>query len=323
MRTTTVKSRFKPRGVARLCVLGVAGLAGCQAAPAGTCRLGFATDIPVRVQHQHLIADALLNGQKTAMVVDTGAVVTTLARSSADRLHLRLEMLQGWAEGIGGAQTVYGFETRSYEIGRLHGGHFRLLASDLGSVEATGVDGLFGSDFLGAYDVDVDLPDRKVKLFKSMGDCTGQPVHVALPGPLYAVPMIAVADDGRPIVDVQVGGKTLRALIDTGSPGSVVFRDSARRIGLNLQLLTADRRFHLGGIGPGHPGAVLHVLTPVTMGEVTISNFPVAIIDQRSMQGVDMLLGLDLLSRAHPWFSFSSHSLILQVPPLASPPSPG
>ncbi len=308
--------------MAGLCLLAMAALAGCQTAPAGACRLGFATDIPVRVLHKHLVADALLNGQQTAMVVDTGAVITTLARSSANRLHLRLQMLRGWTEGIGGFQTAYGFDTRSYQIGRLRGGHFRLLASDLGGVETTGLDGLFGSDFLGAYDVDVDLQGQKVRLFKPIGDCAGQPVHVALPGPLYTVPMVAVAGDGRPIVDVQVGGKTLRALVDTGSPGSVVFRDSARRIGLDLRLLTADRRFYIGGIGPGHPGAVLHVLTPVTMGEVTISNFPVAIIDQRSIQGVDMLLGLDLLSRAHPWFSFSSHALVLQVPPSASPASP-
>ncbi len=298
------------------------GLARCHALPAGECRLGLATDIPVRIQHNHLIAEALLNGRPTAMVVDTGASITTLARSSADRLGLSLELLSGWTEGIGGTQTAYGFDTRSYRIGRLHGGHFRLLAADLGSVEDTGVDGLFGSDFLGAYDVDVDLRARKVSLFRSMGSCPADRPRAALSGELYVVPMVAVAGDDRPIVDVQIGGKTLRALVDTGAPGSAIFRDSARRIGLDLQRLPADRRFHVGGIGPNRPDAVLHVLAPVTMGELTVSHLPVAIIDQRSIHDVDMLLGLDLLSRAHSWFSFSSHTLIMQYPPLTSPALP-
>ena len=269
-----------------------------------------------------MIAEARLNGQPTAMVVDTGANITTLSRSSADRLRLSLELLHGWSEGIGGSQTAYGFDTRSYAIGRLHGSHFRLLASDLGSVEHTGVDGLFGSDFLGAYDVDIDLPDRKVRLFKPIGGCSEDTPRTALSGELYTVPMVALPQEDRPVVEVQVAGKTLRAMVDTGAPGSVIFRDSARRIGLDPRALPADRKFHVGGIGPSRPDAVLHVLAPVTMGEITISNLPVAIIDQRSMQGVDMLLGLDLLSRAHAWFSFSSHTLVLQYPPLASPPVP-
>ncbi len=270
-----------------------------------------------------MVAEALLNGHSTSMIVDTGANITALAKSSADRLNLSLERLSGSSEGIGGSQINYGFETRSYQIGRLHGRRFRLLASEMGSVGQTGVDGLFGSDFLSAYDVDVDLPERTVKLFRPVGGCTADHPKAALSGELYAVPMIAVADDDRPLVNVQVGGRTLRALVDTGAPISVIFRDSARRIGLDTRQFPADRRFHVGGIGPAQPGAVLHVLAPVTMGEVTIYNFPVAVIDQRSPRNSDMLLGLDLLSRAHPWFSFSSHTLILQVPPLASPPSPG
>ena len=312
------------RLVARLCLVGCAAwLAGCQAAPLGACRMGFATDIPVRIEHGHMVADALLNGQPTSMIIDTGANVTALAKSSANRLKLRLERLRGSSEGIGGSQVDYGFETRSYRIGRLHGGRFELLASDLGAVEQTGVDGLFGADFLSAYDVDVDLPERMVKLFQPVGGCTKDAPRAALSGELYAVAMIAVADDDRPLVDVQVGGRTLRALVDTGAPVSAIFRDSARRIGLDPRQFPADRMFRVGGTGPRQPGAVLHVLAPVTLGEVTISNFPVAIIDQRSLRNSDMVLGLDLLSRAHPWFSFSTHTLILQVPPLPSPPSPG
>ena len=110
--------------------------------------------------------------------------------------------------------------------------------------------------------------------------------------------------------------------MDTGAPLSLLYRDSAQRIGLDPQQLAADPRLNVAGTGPSRPGALLHVLTPVTMGELTIEKYPVAIVNEPSVLGVDMLLGLDLLSRVHPWFSFSSHMLILQVPPSPSRPSP-
>jgi len=301
-------------------MLACLALAGCQGAPDDSCKMAFATDLPVTISGGHLLAQALLNGEPTTMVVDTGADTTTLARSSAHKHHLQLEMLNGFAVGIGGRQQVYGFDTKTYQIGRLHGGSFRLMASDLGQVDEPGVDGLIGVDFLGAYDVDLDLSGGKFTLYRTYAGC--REPRTPLGGELYSAPLVSSAD-ARPRVEVEIGGKRLTALIDTGAPGTMLFRDSARRIGLDIDTLTTDHRFQIGGVGSRRRDAVLHVLAPIKLGDLTVSNLPVAIINQRSDDDVDMLLGLDFLSRVHPWFSFSSHTLILQFPPLPSPPQPG
>ncbi len=254
------------------------------------------------------------------MWLDTGAQITTLTTDAARRLSLSLTMLNGSVEGIGGRSTAYGFVARSFQIGRLRGRNFQLVASDLGlSHRGIPTDGLLGDDFLAAYDVDLDLPDGKAILFKTAGDCSRPGADLG--GELYTVPMFAGAtsNDLRPHVRVSIAGKTLVAILDTGAPGSVLFRDTARKIGLQPASLATDPQFHTSGVGQRSPGAVLHVLTPIEIGDLTVSHLPVAIIDQAAPADSDMLLGLDFLARVHTWLSFSSHTVIFQYPALSSP----
>ena len=298
-------------------------VAGCQAGAPQQCRMGLATDVPLRFEMGHLFAAPLLNGRPTNMVLDTGAQGTTLSKEAAGRLGLPLLALNGYAEGIGGSAGLYGFMAETYQIGRLTGRHFRLTASEmsLSSPEIT-VDGLLGVDFLAAYDLDLDLLAQKATLYAAVDGCTAP--SSALDGSLYVVPFVHIDPlDPRPRINVEIGGKTLIALVDTGSDDTVIFRNAARRLGLEISQLTADPHYLAQGVGPRTPDAARHVMeTPISVGELTIQNMPVSIINQRSTDEVDMLLGLDFLMRVHAWFSFSSHTLILQFPPRPSPHAP-
>ncbi len=298
-------------------------VAGCQATPSEPCRLGRATDVPLTLRDGHLFAAPVLNGKPTAMWFDTGAQITTLTTTAASRLSLTLMPLRGSLEGVGGGNLAYGFTARSFQIGRLRGHNFQLLAADLGlSRPGRETDGLLGADFLASYDVDLDLPDNKAVLFKTVGDCT-KPT-AALGGDLYIVPMSDAAGDTdpRPHIRVNVAGKALTAVLDTGAPGSLLFRDAARSVGLRLSALTMDPHFRAAGTGSGTTGAVSHTLAALVVGDLTISNLPVTIVDQAAPADADMLLGLDFMSRVHTWLSFSSRSIILQYPPLPSPAAP-
>ena len=277
-----------------------------------------ATELPLSYTHHHLETTALLNGKPAVLFIDTGAEETVLVAAAASRLSLPLEPA-GTATGIGGSASRYVFVARRFQIGTLHGTRLTLAASDTAFGPESKIDGLLGVDFLAAYDLDLDLKEHKALLFAKIAGCS-HPTAV-LTGQLYGVPMIGSSNpnDHRPFVSVEVGGKRMVALIDSGSPGTVIFRNAARRLGLDIANLPGDRRFKVGGMGPGHPDAVRHVLTPMTVGDLTISNMPAAIVDQHSFDEADMLLGLDFLSRVHVWYSFSSHTLVMQYPPLASP----
>ncbi len=293
---------------------GVLALAACQATPP-RCVLARATELPLRLADGHLLVDAVLNGTPANFILDTGSDATIISTATADRLSIPL-IPAGHFEGVGGAGPAYMFLTSSFQLGALHGRQLRLVASDMNLWGARPPDGLLGDNFLSAYDVDLDLPEGKAVLYAASG-CTHP--AAALPQPLYTAPMLPRPPaDLHPVVRVTIGGQVFSAAVDTGAPHTVMFADAARRIGLDIATLKDDYHFRARGVGPAMPAAVRHVVSEMQVGNVYIHNLPVAIIDQAIMHNVDMLLGLDFLSRVHAWFSFSSRTLILQYPPRPS-----
>jgi hypothetical protein len=63
----------------------------------------------------------------------------------------------------------------------------------------------------------------------------------------------------------------------------------------------------------------LRISPPVVIGDLTISNMPILVLDQRHANDADMLLGYDFVTRVHVWISRSSDSVIMQYPPAATP----
>jgi predicted aspartyl protease len=299
-------------------------LAGCEApAIPAPCSLAFATDLPLRFSHNQVLTPAVLDGQTTSMVLDTGSQFTLVTKSTADRMNLDIVAASGEMTGIGGSRGVYIFSAKNFQIGRLQGKNLPLMVSDF--VLAPGgrpVDGLLGADFLAPYDVDLDFPASKASLFKVQGSCPA--TATALDGPLFQAPLVPSDHplDSRPFVRVEVAGKSLLAAVDSGAAHTLIFGNAARRIGLRVEDLAREPHFRARGIGPETPVIVRHVMAPITIGEITLRNLPVAIMDEGSPDSTDMLLGLDFLSHVHVWLSFSSHVMLMQYPPKPSPPPP-
>lgn len=100
-------------------------------------------------------------------------------------------------------------------------------SSDTGS--KTGWEyGLLGGCFLAEYVVEIDFPGRRVRFL----DRRRYHVPEAVAGPDEAVlPMRVVAN--RPVVEVELDGRRLRVLLDTGAPDTlIVSGDAARKAGL-------------------------------------------------------------------------------------------
>jgi hypothetical protein len=73
------------------------------------------------------------------------------------------------------------------------------------------------------------------------------------------------------------------------------------------------------GVGPRLVKAETRISAPVVIGDLTLSNMPVDVVDQRHMRNVDMVLGIDFLTRVHVWVSRSSDAVVMQYPPQATP----
>ncbi len=302
------------------CVL----LAGCETAPPPRpCSLAFATDLPLVFRDGQALTPAILDGKPTTMLLDTGSELTMVTKATADRMALSLVAARGQMSGIGGSRGVYVFSAEDFQIGSLKGRDLPLMVGDVViSPGGAPVDGLLGSDFLGAYDLDLDFPERKVKLFKSLGSCPSP--RVWLDQPLYQATLIRSerAADARPFVNIQVAGQTLLAAIDSGAPHTLIFQNAARRIGLRPEDLAGEPHFRARGVGPDMQMIARHVMPPMAIGGITLLNLPVAVLDANSPDSTDVLLGLDFLTRVHVWFSFSSHRMFMQFPPKPSPPLP-
>jgi predicted aspartyl protease len=309
------------RALFALLATACAALAGCAAESPAHCTIAPAASLPLQAGSGHVFTTVVLNGQPVRMIVDTGAQVTVVSRQVADQLGLRA-MPAGHATGIGGAIDASLFFTKTFQIGQLHGRHFPLLISDFNfPLGAQAADGLLGADFLSSYDVDVDNPDMRLDLYTVTGGCG--PGAAFLDPPLFHAPLLPSGKslDFRPLVAVRMNDRRFLAMVDTGSPRTIMFHNAAERAGLGMDMPGARPVKAARGVGQRAVPAVLVVAPLITIGEIGVHNMPIEIVDQVAHgDDPDMLIGLDLLVRVHAWFSFATHDLVMQVPPRPSPP---
>jgi predicted aspartyl protease len=120
-------------------------------------------------------------------------------------------------------------------------------------------------------------------------------------------------------VHILIDDHRLTAKIDTGSRGTAIFRHAATQLGVTDAALAADRHIKLNGIGPAKIDAIIHVFASISIGDLTLKNVPVAIINDRKIDQTDVLLGADFQQKIHLWISNSTHTLVMQYPPQPSP----
>ena len=300
------------------------------------CQLGAVAVLPLRMVGGHAMFDADVNGMPANLVLDTGSFATMLTRSSAERLGVSMSETGADSNGVGGSRAIWRGRARHMRVGNINADGMTLAGSDFLDREGvSGPDGLFGMNMMAAYDIDLDLVGQHAIIFEADGDC--HKPAVALSPPLYDVHLVHVDNNRAAEVDIGVDGESVRAEIDTGSPHTVMFRAAAYRLGIDVSGLHAAGHQMIGGVGPRKVAAITHVFGKVVIGDLTISNMPVDIIDQAVVTrkrvhlgslltddsdgeggGEDMLIGADFMQKVHLWISHSSQRLIMQFPPQPS-----
>jgi predicted aspartyl protease len=271
------------------------------------------------------LIEAKIDRQPVHLLFDTGSFTTVLTAGAAARLHLRedpdtSQSFRGQPhppfilKGIGGARFGDKVMADTFELGSVIGRKFHILTADARLGDA---DGVLSTDFLADYDVDLDFPGNQFRLFRAYGHCDR--AKVFLQTPLYATPLLQDDDDPRPRVTAEIDGHHFVALVDTGADRSALYRHAAARLGLDLDNLTTDTSLDVRGFGPGTVAARRHLFTAVTIGDLTLRNTRMDILDDTSHDDIDMILGHDIQHRLHLWISNSAKSLIMQYPPQPSP----
>jgi hypothetical protein len=169
------------------------------------------------------------------------------------------------------------------------------------------IDGLLGRDFLSQFDLDLDVPARRVTLYR-VRDCVGR--FLPWPGDYTTIPM-TVPTDQAIVLPVTLDGRPLRALLDTGASSSLLAAPGIYKLGLDATSVSGDPADRISGLGSRMITVHRHRFTSLMVGNLT-SNSPLLWVEPvRLSPIVDMLLGADWLVGRRVWISFASRQLFV------------
>src|SRR5882672_8029009 len=149
-----------------------AALTGSAAAAAPQdCKLVRIEEWPVRLERNLPLIDGEINGQKVAILLDTAAERSAVTRSAATRLMLSRYDPSSRLYAVGTDKPIEAVLIDELRIGPAMRKHWTVTLApehDFGS----GVSLILGEDFLSAVDVELDFPNRAVRLYRPK-DCQG------------------------------------------------------------------------------------------------------------------------------------------------------
>src|SRR5579863_9890794 len=184
------------------------------AAAHAACQVAPRSMVPVDVVAGHLLVTVQVNDTPATFILDTGADRTLMGEDAVRRLGLERD---GWVASV--VRGIAGIEQRPNALPH----SLRLGAAALRRHTLTGdtsvtvgplpvsvlagrpIAGLLGRDFLSPFDLDLDLPDRRLTLYE-VDDCAGAFLpwttpYAAIPAamPMGAALVVQALVDGRPL----------------------------------------------------------------------------------------------------------------------------
>jgi predicted aspartyl protease len=287
-------------------------LAGCAESPEGACKLVWRADLPIEPRDNLIFVGVMFDDHPATMVMDTGAERTTLTETAVTRLHLRRDLRhQSNTVGIGGPSTSYEALLDEFAVGvfrlpveRVSVGNFPL--PEIGGVQP---DGLLGADILLAFDLDIDLPARRLTIYRARPCADSRPPWTT---PYFTVEGVAMRRD-RLVVPLAVNGADGRAVLDSGAQRTVIGLDFAARGGVTQAMLDADPSSLMRGASREQASFHLHRFETLRIGTQTAHEvrLPVARLPGG---GEDALIGGDFLHGRRIWLSAASHQVFFTAP---------
>ncbi len=273
----------------------------------GNCDLVQVAKMPLEVRNRLLVVPAGIGGRWVTLLVDTGAERTVLASDVVAKLGLaRDAKLFTRSTGMGGTYTSNDAIIPGLVLGgvrfplkRVSVGQFRLGPT-------LAADGLLGSDLLLAFDLDIDVPDRTLTLYRPRLCPDVQPPWRE---PFAEVTGVRSLRD-RLLIPLELDGVKGMGILDTGAQATTIGVSMANRLGLTPLSMAGDPIVQHHGAGPGMQESRLHRFSLLRIGPAAEQNPMLSVLPVDAGVG-DALVGEDFIDGRRIWLSFANRAVFI------------
>ena len=202
--------------------------------------------------------------------------------------------------GVGGG--TFGtneVELRSFSIGGVAISWRRVLVAPIKMSSSLGaLDGVLGTDVLGDFDIDLDLP---ITAWCSTPNNPRRMRHRTGSEPYARISASRSLSDHL-FFPVRLDGRRIDALFDTGSQLSVLSSATALALGVSKAALAKDRPMITQGAAAERLSSHLHQFSQLEIGDEVVRH-PEFVVTDIKLSDADLVLGINFLITRRVWFS--------------------
>lgn len=296
-------------------LLAISGCAQQKEAPATLpCLVVARAKLPISLHEGKIMVSVKLNDQPVRMMVDTGSNISVIAPHIAESLggtYNRDRLVQ--FDGMGGhLDAQHPYKVKTIQLGPLHWFDFEVMVAHVARAKKRNAPdaaaGIIGSDLLRRYDVEFDF-QRGEMAFYQAPNCKGDFVPWVKP---YKVLHSPPNRRGFFIVPVELNGRTLSALVDTGANAIFVDRTAAIAVGIDPTALEAAPKIPTIGIDGVEVPTRFYRFDSMDIADRKFRHHPLAVSDAPLPNGIDMLLGMDFWWHYRMWMSYQTGQVFIQ-----------
>ncbi len=295
---------------------------------AESCNLQRVAELHADTSRGVLLITIQIDGHDAKVIMDTGSPVNMISPQLAAQLNLPKSSIEGGRVIDKSGHSMRNIvNVHKLGLGGMTAENIPFLVLGEAGGIAPGYDGVFGANFLEAYDVELDLAHDKVNLFMP-NKCSVDPVYWTRD---YDVVPFRVDASMHTVLRVTLDGEPLTAALDTGASLTTLSQLTARRT-FNVDPETSgavpDGQFS-GGTGTPMP-FYRHKFSDFEIGGAAFHNTELAIVAEKTNHSIadrrygdhtdsevnmatQVLVGLHHLVRLRAYLAFHDNKLYVSA----------
>jgi predicted aspartyl protease/tetratricopeptide (TPR) repeat protein len=275
------------------------------------CEFATVAELPITMNGLRPMISGQINGKDAHFMVDSGAFFNVMSAATATEYGLRTSPAPfGFRiTGIGGEQTADIARVKDFTLAGLHAKDVDFFVAGSESAGA----GVLGQNLLENFDVEYDLGNGMIRLFKTKNCDHAQLAYWLKPGQSYSsMPLDAINRRNAHTTGVAyLNGTKIKIVFDTGAYLSMLNQDAAARAGVKPDSEGVTEAGYSSGVGRRGIKTYVGRFSSFKIGDgEEIKNAKLRFGEADLLDG-DMLLGADFFISHRIFVGNHEHRVVL------------